>query len=386
MAIEGPLKELNIHDVFQLLDLGRKTGVLRITSELRQNAGVVCFEQGAVVAAHIASNPHPLGGLLLKAGKLGEEDLARARRMQETGDARRFGEILIAIGAVSRRDLERCVRAQVEEVVFELLSWSEGYFSFTDGAAERAAAEATVAIPTEAVLMEAARRIDEWSRIETKVPHLGVVPRLRPADGASAAPLDLVPFEWEVLAAVDGARDLREIAEHVRRSDFDVARTIYGLTGAGLIALEDVRPSPAPPPAHDETAERVRAHLASGDHAAARAAAEALVAADPANADGHLAVGRVRIAAGQFEGAATALVRAAALAPDRAAPRRLLGLAFAALGRFGDAVESWDQWAGLAAREPEEGAHAGAIGQLRGAAELLAEALGGCDGNEVRHG
>ena len=31
MAIEGPLRELGIHDVFQLLDLNRKTGVLRVT-------------------------------------------------------------------------------------------------------------------------------------------------------------------------------------------------------------------------------------------------------------------------------------------------------------------------------------------------------------------
>ena len=30
MTIEGPLKELHIHDVFQLLDLGRKTGELVI--------------------------------------------------------------------------------------------------------------------------------------------------------------------------------------------------------------------------------------------------------------------------------------------------------------------------------------------------------------------
>ena len=36
-------------------------------------------------------------------------------------------------------------------------------------------------LPTEALLMEAARRIDEWSRIETRVPHLGVVPRLAEA-------------------------------------------------------------------------------------------------------------------------------------------------------------------------------------------------------------
>ena len=32
MAIEGPLRELGIHDVFQLLDLSRKTGMLRVTS------------------------------------------------------------------------------------------------------------------------------------------------------------------------------------------------------------------------------------------------------------------------------------------------------------------------------------------------------------------
>ena len=38
MALEGPLKDLHIQDVFQLLDLGRKSGVLRVTSELRQTA------------------------------------------------------------------------------------------------------------------------------------------------------------------------------------------------------------------------------------------------------------------------------------------------------------------------------------------------------------
>jgi hypothetical protein len=38
MALEGPLKEFHIQDVFQLLDLGRKTGVLRVTSELRQTS------------------------------------------------------------------------------------------------------------------------------------------------------------------------------------------------------------------------------------------------------------------------------------------------------------------------------------------------------------
>ena len=85
MAIEGPLKELGIHDVFQLLDLNRKTGVLRVTSDLRHNQGIVWFRGGAVVYAEIRNNPHPLGELLVRAGKIGEADLDRARAMQGQG-------------------------------------------------------------------------------------------------------------------------------------------------------------------------------------------------------------------------------------------------------------------------------------------------------------
>ena len=46
MAIEGPLRELGIHDVFQLLDLSRKTGALCVTSKLRDNEGTVHFQNG----------------------------------------------------------------------------------------------------------------------------------------------------------------------------------------------------------------------------------------------------------------------------------------------------------------------------------------------------
>jgi len=79
MAIEGPLRELGIHDVFQLLDLSRKTGALTVTSVLRDNQGTVYFDRGSVVFAAIRSNPHPLGELLLRSGKITEADLARAR-------------------------------------------------------------------------------------------------------------------------------------------------------------------------------------------------------------------------------------------------------------------------------------------------------------------
>src|SRR5207244_10769223 len=151
MAIEGPLRELGIHDVFQLLDLSRKTGVLRVTSDLRHNAGTVYFEDGAIIFAEIRSNPHPLGALLLRTGKGSEADLGRGRDMRRRqGDQRRLGEILVSLGAITPRELQRQIRFQIEEVVFELMSWQEGYFSFTEGTLTDLPTDATVRIPTEA--------------------------------------------------------------------------------------------------------------------------------------------------------------------------------------------------------------------------------------------
>lgn len=375
MPIEGPLRELSIHDVFQLLDLARKTGILRVDSELRQNGGTVYFDQGAVIGAEIRSNPHQLGGLLLRSGKLSESDLARARDMQSTGDRRRLGDILVALGMVTRRELDRQVRAQVEEVIFELMGWSEGYFSFSEAPLDDVPTQATLRIPTGALLMEAARRIDEWSRIESKVPHLGVVPRLVVPDGDSG-PMDLLPVEWELLAAVDGVRDVRQLAETTARSEFDVARSLFGLATAGIITLDDPRTAAAAPgsDAVDHFA-RAEAYLIAGEADAAVAAAEeGLAAGGEESVPAWLMMGRALLAASRPAEAAEALEAVLRIDPLHGAARRLLGTALSAQGRFSEAVDTWDTWSRLDPRSVEEDALGGWVSRMRAAAELLARA------------
>jgi hypothetical protein len=239
MAIEGPLRELGIHDVFQLLDLSRKTGVLRVTSELRDNEGVVAFHAGRIAYASIRSNPYPIGEMLRKANKITQQELTEARAQQtEHGDRRRIGEILIAMGAVTARDVEQHVRRQAEAVVFELMSWREGVFRFEEADASGFRDNPSVAVSTEAVLMEAARRIDEWSRIADRVPSLAAIPQFADMGESHAGQLDLLPVEWEVLAMIDGERDLRRLAVEVAQSEFDVAKIVYGLVVTGVVALK----------------------------------------------------------------------------------------------------------------------------------------------------
>jgi tetratricopeptide (TPR) repeat protein len=343
VALEGPLKDLHIQDVFQLLDLGRKSGVLRVTSELRQTAGTVCFDRGGVVAAAVGSDPQPLGARLIRTAKITPADLDRARSIQSGGDDRRLGDILVSLGAISRRELHRQLKAQIEEAVFELLRWSEGYFRFEEGATCHAAVEAPVRFPTEALLMEAARRIDEWSRIESKVSHLRLVPRLPAPEAQGSDPLDLVPFEWEVLAAVDGTRDLHSLAEVLGRSEFEVARTVYGLTNAGIVVLDD----PAHPGEEAEPGRDLAALLVPAREALAR--------------------GQYDLAAGALE----ELLRTDPLMPEA---RRLLGVCCAALGRHQEALECWAVWARLD-RRPGEESEAPTVERLRQAVHTLVKEL-----------
>ena len=353
MAIEGPLRELGIHDVFQLLDLSRKTGALRVTSELRDNEGMVFFDVGRVVHASIKSNPHPLGAVLLRAGKIAEADLERGRAMQrQQQDGRKLGEILVEIGAITPRELERQVRLQIEAVVFELMSWREGFFSFEERKVDDVPAEATIRISTESLLMEGARRIDEWSRIADKVPHLGVIPVLAPAHDDHPSLLDLLPNEWEVLTIIDGTRDLRAIAGVLGRSDFDIAKIAYGLVTTGVIALknpERVSVSAALPVEDARPhIERSAAALQSGRVEEALSSARAGIAAYPGNAEARLAAARALAKMGRHSDSAEELRRALEADPLRADIYREIGYAAARKGELDEAVASWENYLRMA--------------------------------------
>ena len=352
MAIEGPLRELGIHDVFQLLDLSRKTGVLRVTSELRDNEGRVFFDNGKVLFATIRSNPHPIGTLLLRAGKITEADLDRARNEQERltaqGARKRLGELLVQTGAITQKELDRQVRLQIEAVIFELMSWREGFFSFEEGGLSEVPADATTRLSTESLLMEGARRIDEWSRIADKVPHLGVIPVLAQVHDDHPTLLDLLPNEWEVLSVIDGARDLRAIAHLLARSDFDIATIAYGLVSTGVIDLrtpERVSTSVALP---FEDAlpfiEQANAALEAGDAEKALGHARAGIAADPNSAEAHLAAGRALARLGRHTDSAEALRRAAQADPLNPHVQLELGFAAARRGEFELALGAWEHY------------------------------------------
>ncbi len=360
MAIEGPLKELGIHDVFQLLDLSRKTGKLTVTSKVRHNRGSVYFKEGSIVYAEIESNPHVLGIMLVRKGRISEGDVQRAREMQVKGDKRRLGKILVDLDVITEHELESQVQSQVEEVVFELVGWQEGYFSFEEGDSSKPPADALVSISTGSLLMEGARRIDEWSRIERRIAHVGVIPGFaaQPEDDGKAY-LDFLPPEWEVLTAVDSERDVKEIALVLGRSEFDVAKTLFGLEATGILTLREPISEPEPPAAQrvvlaPQIIERAEEELSCGNYETARDLMEEARSAHPHEGAVHLVLGKIELAAKRLEQAEEYIRRALRIDPMLADAHRLLGDTLAMAGRYSEAVEWWRRWLTLSEQAEQE--------------------------------
>jgi tetratricopeptide (TPR) repeat protein len=348
MAIEGPLRELALTDVFQLLDLSRKTGILSIAPEGgRHRPALVRFDRGAVVGAELGQAHERLGHLLLRAGKVTEAQIATARRVQQGGAGRALGSILVEQGIVSEDDVRRQLRFQIQEIVFELIQWKDGYFRFEEGPPQ-AGGGVTVRVSTESLLMEAARRVDEWSTLETKIPHMGVIP-VFVADTPDGPTLDLHPSEWEVLAEIDGTRTLKAIATQLGRADFEVAKIAYGLVSTGVV---DIRDEPAEAPTTATPMERPlrdalgEAQLALADGAAdrARRVLDDLARAHPDRPEVYALLADAQQRLGRWGEAVIALGRAASLDPLAAPLHYQMGFAAARTGDLHRAREAWDTY------------------------------------------
>lgn len=237
MAIKGSLKEASLADVCQLLALGLKTGCLSIADKSR--FGQIYFERGRINYARVVNRRDRIGDLLVRDGLLAQEQLTAALELQRQSPDKKLGEILISRGFMTDQDLHLYIRMQIEEAIYHLFTWSRGNFFFE--ADERAEADITVSINPETLLLEAARRVDEWSQIEKKIPSLDLVFEIDVAR-LTASDVQITAEQRRLVPLFDGARTVQEVVDESRLDEFDVGRALYGLIQAGFAHQVDRKP------------------------------------------------------------------------------------------------------------------------------------------------
>ncbi len=234
MAIEGALQDVSLADICQLLAMGQKTGCLSITD--RSNFGYVYFKKGRVIYASVLNRRDRLGELLVRNHVITRKDLSRATQRQAEQKGRRLGEILVEIEALGEEDLHKYIRTQIEEAVYHLFAWTQGSFHFDTDQSPDEEDLFLVSISAEALLMEGARRVDEWSQVEKKIPSFDIVFQLDKHPDDSEEDVDLTRHQKKVVPFIDGVRTVGEIMIEAGLVEFDTGKALYGLIQAGFVS------------------------------------------------------------------------------------------------------------------------------------------------------
>ncbi len=185
MDFHGSLEEFQLPEIIQFLSGAKKTGALRLVSD--QDEGDIYLRDGEIVHA--------------------------------TSDE--------SVG---------------EEAVYALVLLSEGKFDFEP---DITSVETTVSRGQTNLLLEAARRKDEWDNvISLRIPNVDLIPEFAlPEANDTGKQITLNTSEWIVLSKIDGQRSLREIAKACHLSVYQCCRLLYSLVSTDLIRLLKPQPS-----------------------------------------------------------------------------------------------------------------------------------------------
>jgi DNA-binding NarL/FixJ family response regulator len=190
MSISGNLEDVSVAEVLQFVHIGRRTGTLVITGS--EGRGEVGFHRGRIISAWSAK-AKKLGDLLLSRGMLERLQLEEALRLQESQRPRRsLGQILVESGLVKATELRKAVAEQIEETVYQMVTWRQGSFDFAidelrpvdDIGVYPGDILPDINLNTQMLVLEALRIFDEKNRDE------GESPEKEPKEGALSQETD----------------------------------------------------------------------------------------------------------------------------------------------------------------------------------------------------
>lgn len=231
-GIQGNLASVRIVEVLQMLGLQRQTG--RLVVNQGSEVVEVYFKDGTVVLASSSCNgPRSAVEFFLKSScGLEADDIERVLKIADM-TSQPIDRILVRENIVDARTINEYHRRHTESAVFKAIAWEDGEFFFEKAVPPYFAS--TAQLKVDDLLLEGARRADEWSLIRQKIPHPDVVfePMIGNAD--ELATRGMSELDLRVFSCIDGRRSIQDIINMLRMDDFDVFKSMFILVSVNLI-------------------------------------------------------------------------------------------------------------------------------------------------------
>src|SRR5436305_8431969 len=220
MALEGTLRDFSLADIFQLIGLQRKTGVLTLRG--KDDTVTVTFLDGKVVGADSLNRrlENRLGSVLIKTGTLSQDQLGRALEIQKE-TLQRLGFILTHYGIISADSLKQAIQLQILQIVYRLFRWKDGDYHFSQETTIEYDRDNVVPITAESILMEGARMIDEWPIIEKRIRSYDMVFRKKASEFEIADSDEADEVDFDESLSPTARKKKPAVTNKVRTNDDD---------------------------------------------------------------------------------------------------------------------------------------------------------------------
>ncbi len=180
MSLNGRLEDLDLSDIFQILSLSKRSGVLTIIR--KDTTGRLVFKEGLLLYGS-SDSVNKIGQTLVRKKMLTNDELEKALESQKITDEQLpLGSILLKIGAISKEDLQSELKNHLTDVVKNFLGWETGSFHFNVQSIQDKDPLLDKGLDLDFLLMEAARLKDEEQRDKTKDPSKAAVDTEMQAD------------------------------------------------------------------------------------------------------------------------------------------------------------------------------------------------------------
>ena len=188
MALEGNAKDFGLSEIFQLISIQKKSGMLSVSGDVNM---AIFFQDGLIVSTRDrrTRSRDPLKDYLLRYGFIGRDEMNNLQQVQAKSGMD-LTDILLQEKYFSDDELSTIFNEQIYETVQEVLSWPKSYYKFVTGSSVLVGVRTFTAIKVEGLLMESMRRIDELPEMRRIFHSDEMVLRRLPAPQGSSSRLE----------------------------------------------------------------------------------------------------------------------------------------------------------------------------------------------------
>lgn len=237
MKFQGDIASIPITDVIQNLSANRKSGVVTIR---RNNSERQIILIDGHIVSYGDSSDFSIPRWFEDKQIIDPDIFKKAQKRYKRAKKKSFGEILHELGGIEHEEYLKHVKDIVLEMLYETFSFREGTFEFDETELDlhkfdREIASANLDMSIRSVIMEAARRMDDWEAIRRSLPSENDIYQI------ASGEMERLKEEFEedpvsqiAIELLDGSRSIGEVIAAVPTGKFSASRFIADLVSKKL--------------------------------------------------------------------------------------------------------------------------------------------------------